>query len=413
MRAGMFNRLAMAISVLIRMGSALAAFVLIARGLGPTAYGLVATVFAYATLVSLVTDFGFASKALRDISAEPQRGGAILNACLNLKVYLTLTAMSVGALVIWLVPKPPGTGFPIAMFGAAVLIGAIGDLALTAYRATRQYKAEAVLTGLTSVAHVAIIAWVALNNGQLFWIASAFLASRALYACLAVAGAEQLFAGAKFRPMGLGALWSSLRQSWIWAVDSGLNYLNGQIDGLLVVSFLGLQAAGVYQAGARFAHAALAIVMVLTSIHIPRIAAAASSTEEAQGVKWSIFGEFALLGAILGATLWLGGPLITHYLLGAAYSEANDLWMGFGAFVFIRYASSSMGMQLMVLNLTASRVAGQAIGLLIVVLPFLLIGPRLELPMIPWIMSASASFLAAFYFAIIVWRTPKGIAPRR
>jgi len=401
----MNNRLAMAASVLVRMGSALLAFVLIARGLGPVAYGLVATVFAYATLVSLVTDVGFTSKMLRDISAEPQRGGVIFNDCLSLKVLLTLAATICGGVVIWVMPKPAGTGLPIALLAGAVLIGAIGDLALTAYRATGRYAAEAMLTVATSIVHLAVIGWVAVSSGELFWIGVAFLVSRTIYACLAVKGAERLFVDLKLRPASLVSLWTNLRQSWAWAIDSGLSYLNSQIDGLLIVSFLGLQAAGVYQAGARFAQAALAIVMVLTSIHIPRITAAAARPGHESRAQWSILTEFALLGGVLAVMLWLGGPLITQYLLGTAYLETDQLWMGFGAFVFIRYVSAGMGVQLVALNRPLVRVVGQVIGLLIVILPFLILGSGLRLHMVPWIMSISSAFSAAFYMAMIVGRS--------
>jgi len=263
----------MAASVFIRMGSALLVFVLLARGLGPVAYGLVATVFSYATLASLLTDFGFTSKALRDIAATPDRGGEILNAGLSLKIYLTVAVMVVGAIALAVIPTPPGTALAAGMLGTAVLIGAVGDLALTAYRAMGRYMSETLLTAWTSAAHLIVVGWVALVHADLMIVAVAYLASRTLYTVLAVIGAERLFEGLTLRAEPLSAVWRSVKDGWGWAADSGLSYLNGQIDGLLVVGIFGLQVAGVYQAGARFVQAGLALVLVLAGIHIPRLTA--------------------------------------------------------------------------------------------------------------------------------------------
>jgi O-antigen/teichoic acid export membrane protein len=110
--------------------------------------------------------------------------------------------------------------------------------------------AETLLTAWTSAAHLIVVGWVALAHADLMIVAVAYLVSRTLYTVLAVIGAERLFDGLKLRAEPLSAVWRSVKAGWGWAADSGLSYLNGQIDGLLVVTIFGLQAAGVYRAGA-------------------------------------------------------------------------------------------------------------------------------------------------------------------
>lgn len=386
----MGDRLYMAASVLIRMGAGLLVFVLMARGLGPSAYGLVATVFAYATLASLLTDFGFASKTLRDIGADRDNGGAIMNASLGVKIYLTLIVLIGGAVTLLFLPGEPVTRLAAGLLGAAILIGATGDLALTAYRAVGRYSGETWLTVWTSGIHLALVGWISLVHGDLLILAIGFVASRVLYAAVAVMGAERLFAGHRLSPVPLRDAWRSVRGAWGWAADSGLGYLTGQIDGLFVATAFGLQAAGIYQSGARFIQAALGLVVILAAIHVPRLAKTAfQSAGVTQDEKRMVI-EFAAAGTLIGLVFWLGGPLITNLLLGSEYTAVNALWHGFAVFVAVRYMAASLGSALSARGLPLVRVVGQLAALVVVVVGFGVVAPKLGFNSVPWIMSAGA-----------------------
>lgn len=394
----MFNRLAMASSVLIRMGSALVALILIARGVGPAAYGLVATVFAYATLVSLVTDFGFGSKALRDISAEPARGGAILNACLNLKVVLTLGALVIGAVVIWIAPKPADTGLPMAMLGAAVLIGAVGDLALTAFRATGQYRSELWLTFWTSAVHLLVVGLAALCNSSLIVLGGAYLASRLVYTAFSVRAAERIFDGYKVSIEPLASVWVSMKTAWGWGVDNLLGYLNVQIDSLLVASLFSLHLAGVYQGGNRFLQAAFAIIIALAAIHIPGVTKAIKE----KGFRISraeLLMNLEFLGIGVAGAIGLAfiAPPVTLFLLGEKYVEMGPLWSGFAVFFFVRAIAAGVGVSLVSIGVPAWRIIGQVAGLTVTLCAMLLARQHWGIDGVPWAMAAGATTTLALY----------------
>ncbi|WP_425992868.1 oligosaccharide flippase family protein [Brevundimonas sp. TWP2-3-2] len=410
----MGDRLYMTASVLIRMGAGLLVFVLMARGLGPSAYGLVATVFAYATLASLLTDFGFASKTLRDIGADPDGGGAILNASLGVKAYLTVAVGVGGAAILFFVPGEPVNRLASGLLGAAVLIGTIGDLALTAYRAVGRYSDETWMTIWTSGVHLVLIGWISLGHGDLLLLAIGFVASRLLYTGVAVIGAERLFTDHSLRFVSPREVWTSLRGAWSWAADSGLGFLTGQIDGFLVPAIFGLQAAGIYQAGGRFIQAALGLVTILAAVHIPRLAKVAAETAGVTSGERRMMIEFTAAGAVLGLMFWLGGPLITTFLLGPEYGAVNALWLGFSVFLVIRYMAASLGAALSARGLPLVRVAGQVAALLVVVVGLTLGSPRFGLVSVPWIMSAGAlATLISFCLArLLVARGRLGTAAR-
>jgi O-antigen/teichoic acid export membrane protein len=400
----MKDRIAMAVSVLTRLAAGLLVFILMARGFGPETYGLVVTVIAYATLTSLITDFGFASKILRDIAADRKQGGEILNTSLNVKILLTAVVLLVGTTFVLLVPVDLETRAAMILLSAAVLVASVGDFSLTAYRAMGRFTSESWLTLWTSLVHLVMIGWISLMHGNVLLLAAAFLVSRCIYAGLALRGAVGLFPGAGFQRQSLREILHTARGALSWAFDSGLNYLNGQLDGLLVAPLFGLHAAGIYQGGARFAQAALAMVGILANIHIPRIAAQDHRAGPRYRSALGILAEFAAVGALFALFFWNLGPWLTRTLLGPDFTEVDDLWLGFGAFVFFRYIAAAAGAQLAAYNMPRTRVGGQLIGLATLILGFAVFMPHADYTDIPWLMTASAISISILYWGVLFWR---------
>lgn len=396
----------MAVSVVTRMGASLLVFLLMARGLGPELYGLVVTVIAYATLVSLLTDFGFASKILRDIAADRSNGAHILNAALNVKLVFTGLAAVAGGAAILLIPADAGMRVVIALVGAAVLIAAVGDLSLAAFRAMGRFVAESWLTLWTSTVHVLVVGWIALAQGDVLLLAVAFLVSRSAYAGLALRGAFGLFEGMRFTFLPWPGVLRSVRDAWSWAADSGLNYLNSQLDGLLIAPIFGLHAAGIYQAGARFVQAALGMVAILANVHIPRLARLGSASRL---VMVRMLAEFACVGVFLALVFAICGPLITDVLLGPPFKEVDQLWIGFGVFVFLRYVAAAAGAQLAALGMPKNRVLGQIVGLVVMLVGFGVLLLRADYIAAPWVMSASALTICVAYW-LALWRASSGLS---
>lgn len=386
----------MAFSVLSRLFVGLIVFALLARGLGPEVFGFISTVFAYATLASLLTDFGFQTKTLRDIAAEPARGGEILNESLNVKGLLIIASGGIGLTIIVMLPIPLEARLSAVLLTTGVLIASCGDLALVCYRATGRFASEAKIVGWTSALYVLAVGGTALLNGGALAVSITFLVCRTVYAAAALIGISRDFPTQRFGITSVPNIALSLRRSGSWAIDSGLNFLSGQIDGLVVAHVLGLGPAGVYQAGSRFTQAALSLVAILSNVHIPALASCNSAIATQQRERRMAL-EFALMGAVLAITIWLGGPLITRIILGPTYAAVDDLWPGFAVFVFARYLAAAFGAALAARNQPALRIGGQIAGLSVVVCGFGLLLPRHGLSATPLIMAAGAATSALVY----------------
>ncbi|HWW26037.1 MAG TPA: oligosaccharide flippase family protein [Caulobacter sp.] len=386
----MSNHLYMAASVLIRMVAGLLVFTLLARGLGPGEYGVVATVFSYATLASLLTDFGLASKTLRDIGEDRERGGAILNSSLSVKSYLTLIVMAVGILVLVFMPGSRTIRLASGLFGSAILIGTIGDMALVAFRGMGRFSRETWITASVSTVHLLVVGSVSMLSGNILLVSAAFIASRVIYSLIAIGAAEKLFSGTPLRPESLRNVWVAVRGAWGWAVDSGLGYLTSQIDGILVAAMFGLHSAGIYQSGSRFIQAALGLVVILAAVHIPALAKASKETVSIGKGERRMMIEFLCAGVGLGVIFWAGGPLITRFLLGGAYKEVDSLWFSFAVFVCLRYLAAALGTSLTARGVPITRIMGQLAALVVIAIGFASFVPGAGLGAVPWIMSAGA-----------------------
>jgi O-antigen/teichoic acid export membrane protein len=399
MSQGLSNRLFMTLSVFLRMGAGLLVLVVLARTLGPTRFGFVSTVFAYAALAGLLTDFGFSLKTLRDIAAAPDRGGEILGITLRIKALLTCMTVAGGLGVLCILPLGMGERLAGGGFASGLLVGAVGDLALVAFRATGNFRREAWIVSWTSGAHGLLVIPAALSHAPLWAIAVMFLVSRSGYAFASVRAALRLLPPGAERSIDLKETGKALLRSVPWATDNALTYLNSQIDALLMVPLLGFAAAGVYQSGARLVQASLAVAAVLSNIHIPAVAAHGVDHRISRAELTMIL-EFTGLGTFWALAFIFLGPLFTHLVLGDAYARLDQLWPGFAAFVLARYIAASLGSALAALAKPGPRVAAQLCGLGAILYGFFWILPTAGLTSVPWIMAmGSAATLVLFALA--------------
>ena len=388
----------MTFSIFIRMLVGLGVFALIARGLGPREFGFVSLVFSYASLGSLLTDFGLAMKTLRDIAHYPEDGRGILASTLKLKSALSLCVGLLGCLVVAFLPIDDEAKLASCLLTAGVMVASFGDLALVAFRSTQRFGRESWIVSWTSLVYGIVVGLVVHGGGGILPISVAFLLCRVGYAAVALHAAMRMLpASLHARP--LPGLWATVKSSWSWALLSNLSYINGQIDSVFIAPLLGLHDTGIYQAGAKFAGSAVTFASVVTNTQVPPIAAAAAGGRSTRRLELQAWAQMILAGGGFGLLLTVGGPYITHYLIGRQYAEVNALWFGLGFLTFCRFLSSSVLVSLVALNRSKLNLLGEAATTVVSVPLMLLLLPRYGLASVPWIMSAGALATATVLLA--------------
>ncbi len=385
----MLPKFFMTLSIFTRMLVGLVVFALIARGLGPREFGFVSLVFSYASLGSLLTDFGLSLKTLRDIAHRPQDGRGILSATLGLKTLLSVAVGAAGCIVVLLLPMSAEARVASCLLTAGVMTASFGDLALVAFRSTKQFGRESWIVGWTSLLYGVVLGGVVYGGCGIMPISAAFLACRLIYAYVAMQSAMGLFprTNVAVKPPGLLAM---VKSAWSWALLSNLSYINGQIDSMFIAPLLGLHATGIYQAGAKFMASAVTFAAVVLNTQVPSIAAAAANGAPTLRLELLAWLQMIAVGFAAGLTLTLGGPLITRYLIGNQYAEVNALWLGLGVLAFCRFLSSSILVSLVALDRSKTNLIGEAATTVVSIPLMILLLPRYGLISVPWIMSAGA-----------------------
>lgn len=355
---GMRDKALMLAATLARMGVGLLTFMILARTLGPAAFGVFAAATAYATLVALVTDYGLATSALRLAAADPMRSGSIVGNALWTKAALATLALPIGtALTIAFVPGHDVTVYLLVFVGT--LAYSFADLMLVAARAHRRFATEARLVVSTSIVILAVTTTVAVETMNLLATAAAFALTRLAYLA-AVHVSLRALLRRDHRPSAQDVR-GTLRRSAPYAADNMLTVLTGQVDILLLALLLSAHDLGIYQAGGRLVQVIVPFAVMLSTVHLPGLSASAvrDDGEAFHTQSRRITMEFAVLGLAGGFSFALLGPLVTRHFYGPAFDPLLPLWPGFAAYVLLRFTAAGFGIQLAALGRITPRIIVQ------------------------------------------------------
>ena len=247
------NKIFLAIAMLARIGTGFVSLFVLARALGPTDYGFVATVFAYSSIAALLTDFGFSVQALRDIGAEPGRAGELIAACIRVKNLLVGAATIAALVALALVGLDAHLFWASLLLFGSIMVLSYGDLAMVALRGIGRYDTETYAVVAGTVSFVVVVGGAAMLSPDILSIAVALLVARLVQTVIAFIAVRRhvVLANCIFGP--LLDIIRFARTSSALAIDSILTTVSGQLDVIFVSALLGLEAAGVYQVAARVA----------------------------------------------------------------------------------------------------------------------------------------------------------------
>ncbi len=379
-----------AASVFVRMAAGLIVFAMLARGLGVRDFGIVALIMAYSALASLVGEFGLTMKSLRDIAHEPEKGGETLAMALRIKLVISLLTLALAALITLFFDVPMMERIAWCMLCAGVMIASIGDVALAAFRATGRFLGEFVVTGLSSILYCGLVIPAAFAGQGILPVAAAFMVSRVIHALVCSIIAGRLLPAPAKRDLDLGSMFRTLKAASPWAAFTNLAMYNAQIDGFILAHFLGPQANGIYQSGARFALSAITFATVIVNTQVPRISAAAAQGRNTLRLEAPAWLQMAAIGAFFGLGFLICGPFVTHFLLGPQFVEVDALWAGFAVLTFCRFLNSAMVVSFAGLGKAKVIAFGELACAIVATIALPMAIPALGLHAVAWVMCAAS-----------------------
>lgn len=404
------NKLAMLAATVVRLGFGVATFVLLARFLGPSPFGLIATVMAYSAFVGVATDYGMTTSSLRKAAASPERTRDIMADTLAVKAVLTTAVTIVGAIALSL-STSPATVHVYGLVFAGALAHSAGDLAIVGARANGRFDIEASLTLGTSATMFALVGGVAAVTNSVMAVAATFALTRV--GCLIViVWTVRRWLGNPF-VRSFSQILGAVRSSSVYAFDNLLTTLLSQIDILIFAAILSTYEIGLYQAGARLVQVIIPVAVILSTVYLPQLSNAISRKDKltfaSAARRLNI--EFMVLAVLSGIGFWQIGPIATDIFYGADYELLVTLWPGFGAYAFIRLMTAAFAIQLAAAGRIRTRIIGQFMSIGLMGAAGVVILPTFGLGATSWL-AAISCLPALILFAFAARHAASGLAVR-
>ncbi|MFZ5505313.1 MAG: oligosaccharide flippase family protein [Pseudomonadota bacterium] len=333
----------MGTSTLMRLGFGMITFVVMARVLGPEAFGQVMLWLSVATLLSFLANFGHTPYLLKEIGANPSLAGSLIAEVLMVRGVLSLVVFASASMVVAAIFGLE-SGVLLSLLLTAVLADGMTEVFNVGFRATDRFAAETRLATLIAGLQFAIVVTVLFIEASALVAALGFCVSRCL-ALLMVARVQRSYLGLLGR-ISITRVVSKLKATFSYGSDFALQSLFGQIDSIVLNSFLGTVAVGVFQAGMRLFTGGAQAASVLANVFLPRAAAASSDSDrfrrESVRVQWAFVG----VGLAFGLCLAIGsGPIVT-ILYGEQYEVLKTVLPWLGLLFFVRFFAASWGVVL-------------------------------------------------------------------
>ncbi|MCP3472140.1 oligosaccharide flippase family protein [Bradyrhizobium sp. CCGUVB1N3] len=393
----------MAVTLVCRIGVGIASLLVLARGLGPANYGFMATVLAYSSIASLVTDFGFGIQALRDIGAQPDRAGELIAACIRVKNLLVATATIIAVGALYSLNLSTELFWASLMLYASIMIMSYGDLAIMTLRGIGRFDVEAYAALVAVAIFVAIVVGIAIVRAEILTLSGALLLARVAQTILsfAVVGRFVKFGNCGFRRLGDSLRFA--RESSGLAVDTFLTVVPGQLDTIFVSSLLGLHAAGTYQVASRLANYVQLPIQILAQVYMPRLAHShRNDRDAADKLERHMVLEFSGIGLVLGLAFATLAPIATPVAFGAEYIVPFDVWAAFAVLFCVKSSAAALGVALVARRGVMYRVIGQAVGVTTIILGMLVLLPKYGLVAAPASMVAGTLLTGGIYLGRLI-----------
>lgn len=333
----------MAVTTGVRLLTGVVLFVLLARKLGPADFGQFAYWVTVTSLLSLLVDYGFTPKILREVGKDPASARKALGDALVTKFGFSVclfVLLPIAAFIFKLESRDAVLMFSLM---AAAIGFSFGDFICAPFRALDSYAEETKIVVFTSIIHFVLVYGAAVLDLGLETLAIVFAVSRIIYACTSFIASFKVLGKPVWPRNKLACFINEARDGLYYALDMGMANLYLQIDTVLVNLYLGSHAVGVYQAGAKLVQGFYTLPQIASNLYLPRIARAESNPPQFAKVLQDSSIQLFFSGFLGYLVFAFGASFLQEIIFGHEYAELRELLPLFGLLVFTRYYLASLG----------------------------------------------------------------------
>jgi len=333
----------MAVTTGVRLLTGVVLFVLLARKLGPADFGLFVYWVTVTSLISMLVDYGFTPKILREVGKDPASAKKALGEALVTKLGFSAFIFLALAIVPFIFNLDSREIVLMFSLMLAAIGFSFGDFICAPFRALDRFGEETKIVVFTSVVHFVLVYGAAMLGLGLETIAVIFAASRVVYACTSFISSFKVLGKPVWPKNKLACFIKEAKDGLYYALDMGMANLYLQIDTVLINLHLGSHAVGVYQAGAKLAQGFYMLPQIASNLYLPRIARAESDPPRLTKVLRDSSIQLFFSGFIGYLVFTFGATIFQEKIYGGGYAELRELFPLFGLLVFTRYYMASLG----------------------------------------------------------------------
>ena len=349
-------------------------FVLIARSLGPDAYGAFVTVVAIAALLGPFSGLGTPNLFIKNVRSG-KRDAAI---CWGNGILLTvfsgslLSALAVGLTFILHLKTAPFVVLVVCL--ADMVLLKVTELAAFGFAALDRMQQTSIQNVVVSLLRLAGIAALMVTTHQVTlhrWVL-VYLLTTLLGMVYAVQKGSQLWG----RPgTDLAALREDVTEGVYFSIAGSATTVYNDIDKIMLSKLADLSSTGVYAAAYRVIDVSMTPIRSLAGAAYPRFfRKGVDGIGATYAYALSLIAKAAVYGSLASAGLWLFAPILPH-ILGSKYDAVVPAVRWLALIPFLRCLHSFMADALSGAGLQRTRMGIQVlvalinIGLNLAILP--------------------------------------------
>jgi O-antigen/teichoic acid export membrane protein len=379
-------------------------FVLIARSLGPDAYGAFVTVVAMAALLGPFSDLGSPNLFIKNVRSGKREAATCWGNGILVTVISGTVLSALGAAMSWVLglKTPPFVTFIVCI--SDLVLVKVTDLAafgFTALDRMTQTSIQSVAVSLLRLGGIATLTMVAHPVTLDRW-AVVYLLTSLLGTAYAVAKGYQLWG----RPAtDLQALREDVTEGVFFSIAGSAATVYNDIDKIMLSGLANLAATGVYGAAYRVIDVTMTPVRSLAAAAYPRFfRKGAGGMAATYPYALSLIAKTALYGLLASAGLWLLAPALPH-VLGSSYEAVVPAVRWLALIPLLRCIHSFLADALSGAGLQRARTGIQAFVAVVNVVANLLILPGYSWRGAAWTsVGCDGLLVVVFWFAARYYR---------
>ncbi len=332
------------------LSAVIAVFILkiLTNKLGIKQYGVYATIVAFVTTFSLLTDFGLNAITGREIAKRPEEAESIIGHNLGLRLFLCLIMVPVISLLGYAF-YPHATGelrLGILVLSSYLFFDATRSVTLAFFTAKIRNDIGALISFAQQLFMLILVIAAAFSNWGLFGFLYIFIAANFIAAVLSLFAIRKHI---RVRPLVNTKKWKNIIFiSFSLGIIQIINMLYLKVDSIMLSTIKGTDAVGIYGVAYSLILAFLALPSFIMSALIPSMAT--STKAVVQKIVQKAFQYMAILACLLATGCLIVSKDIVMLVASKDFAPAASPFAILGFASAFSYLNSVFGFASVSLN---------------------------------------------------------------